>query len=208
MTAARIVFAAAVFVVSVTSPISVAAANPDHEHHEECRPSDSEVRSASEFAETTAEHTQRYTDVRAALADGYRPFLVVTIVLPVVHYTKQEYHQDGHVANPDRPETLVYANTYAGPKLLGVMYLMEPEDAEPPDLGGCIVQWHRHVICEHPNGRKTPSPNESWCPPGTARGETASMLHVWTQPMENGPYQRHPDPRWQCWPRPALVCGG
>ena len=191
----------------VLFPSLHARGNPDEHHHpEECHPTRAEVRRASLFARRTTEETTRYADVRAALSDGYRPFLLATVLLPVVHYPKNTYFEDGQVADPTRPETLMYANTYSGPKLIGVMYLMEPEEAEPPDLGGCIVQWHRHVICEYADGRKAPSPNERWCPPGSQPAETAAMLHVWTVPMQNGPYQRHADPEWQCWPRPTVMC--
>lgn len=194
-----------VSILGFGAPGSLASAEPDHDH-EVCEATSRDERRAAGFARATTEALRPYEDVRIAVARGYRPFLVATALLPVVHYSNRSLYEDGHVADPERVETLMYANTYNGPKLIGAMYLMEPADAEPPDVGGCIAQWHRHVMCEYADGRQTPSLNRRTCPRGTTQTYSAAMLHVWTVPMSGGPYQRHPDAQWQCWPRPAPLC--
>ncbi|MGH2729486.1 MAG: hypothetical protein ACRDJI_02635 [Actinomycetota bacterium] len=181
---------------------SPALGGPDHHHgHQKpCHPTPEQRREAAAFARVTkASSAERYASPTAALADHFEPF--VDTYRAVHHYINYSNYYDWRILDPERPEALVYANTYSGPKLIGVMYSMEDPGRKPPDMGGCITQWHTHPMCKSPVGY-----SHIWegdCPPGWQEdGHTELMLHVWTVPMQGGPYAFHPDAKWNCWPEP------
>jgi hypothetical protein len=192
-----IAFAVATLFVAASPAIG----GPDHHegHQKPCHPTPEQRREAAAFARTTIASSERYSSPAAALADHFEPF--VDSYRAVHHYINYENYYDWRILDPERPEALVYANTYSGPKLIGVMYSMEDPGRKPPDMGGCITRWHTHPMCKSPVGY-----SHIWegdCPPGWQEdGHTELMLHVWTVPMSGGPYAFHPDAEWNCWPEP------
>jgi hypothetical protein len=98
---------------------------------------------------------------------------------------------DGHVLDPDRPESLVYGFDAAGRAyLLGAMFLDDSRSASPPQPGGCLTTWHTHTnLCLAPGkGMVGVVGPDGTCPPGSANTETAAMLHVWAMDLPTGPF--------------------
>jgi hypothetical protein len=90
-----------------------------------------------------------YSDVNAALRDGYRPFHPTGKLGEEVHYTNYRYNrmEQGQV-NYHRPGSILYKRTPEGMKAVGVMYTA-PQDSTPEHLNAVapisIATWHRHV---------------------------------------------------------------
>ena len=182
------------------------AAHAQHAHHghrKECNPTAEQRREAAEFARRTKAAVEKYENIAVAYQDNFYAWFD-TFYKPIHHVINYEYYYDWRTLDPERPESLVYAHTHAGPQLIGVMYWLEG-DRNPPPMGGCITRWHTHPMCKSPIGYRHIW-EEDWgdCPPGWENdGESEWMLHVWTVPMEDGPYAYEPDRRWNCFPRPS-----
>ncbi|HWL64697.1 MAG TPA: hypothetical protein VNP73_01880 [Actinomycetota bacterium] len=178
----------------------------EHDHHAggECHPTPEQKHEAAEFARRTMAAAKPYEDPAYAFENDFIPW--VDAWKPVFHFVKYEHYYDWKVLDPNRPEAFVYAKTNTGLQLIGVMFSMEDPGRKPPDFGGCITRWHTHPQCVAPIGYSHIW-EEDWggCPPGWEEdnGGSELMLHVWTVPMEGGPYAYHPDSSWECWPQPA-----
>ena len=125
----------------------------------------------------------RYEDPLVAEADGYQ-------VLPIVgkdhHADNPDYLKDGRVLDPERPETLVYAESARGPVLLGAMFQMPGLNDPGPRVGGPLTVWHSHEnICFSllpPSLISLQSPYGT-CPLGAFNiPRTGEMIHAWTLP--------------------------
>ena len=131
-----------------------------------------------------------YEQVKAALAKFEDPSVAEAYgydVLPVIgqdhHADNAEYLDDGRIFDPERPETLVYAETERGPVLLGAMFQM-PFNEEGPRVGGPLTVWHGHEnVClalTPPAMIGLLSPY-GVCPLGAVNiPRTNEMIHVWT----------------------------
>ncbi len=85
----------------------------------------------------------KYATLSAAVAAGYVP--ATNPRGYVVHYANWSVVATGDVLDPNRPSSLVYANTRSGPLLIGVMFL-GPGPCQPgPDAAGSLTQWHAHA---------------------------------------------------------------
>lgn len=95
------------------------------------------------------ERVARYRDVRAAVADGYRPFLR-GVRQPVYHYTnRRNALAERFRFDPSAPTSLLYRqDSTGGLVLVGVMYseapgaTLEELDRRVPLS---IARWHQHV---------------------------------------------------------------
>jgi hypothetical protein len=109
----------------------------------------------------------------------------------MVHYGNRAWMTDGHVLDPTRPESLVYAFPKQGaPILLGAMFLAE-DGAPGPQVGGCLTQWHDHTnlcLADRGKGMVGVVDAEGKCPAGSHNQVTAEMLHVWDLPLAGGPF--------------------
>lgn len=99
-----------------------------------------------------------------------------------VHYLHAEhrrYSGDGVYLDPQRPESLIYANAPGRPLVLvGVMFSV-PRGVLGRTPGGPITRWHRHNVCA--KGRKRgldPLPDGS-CPRGAHLIQGSEMMHLW-----------------------------
>jgi hypothetical protein len=143
---------------------------------------------AETLLETTRRGIARFEDVSAALADGYRPS--PPLAGPTVHYSNPAYAH-GHVLDTRHPQSLVYADTPSGPRLIGAMYMMP--DARTPGVavGGALTEWHVHAdLCFTLPGPALvgiESPFQT-CPVGALNAVTPSMLHVWTVDNPGGAF--------------------
>jgi hypothetical protein len=151
-------------------------------------PTDAQKAAAAKLVDDTRAGIARYEEVQVALTDGYRPS--TPPMAPTVHYANPAYAK-GPVLDPTHPQTLVYANTPSGPRLLGAMYMMPKANEAPRNFGGALAEWHTHPnLCfTMPpfaiDGLESPF---ATCPVGSINGPTPAMLHVWTVPNPAGPF--------------------
>lgn len=183
-------------VLSLICGASAMASGTHHHGQEVCRPTPEQRQAALEFAEATALGIERYLQVANALGDGF-----VTDGKPtnaIMHYDNKENRHDERILDPLHPESLVYQNTYTGPRLLGALYSMGNSGRQGPAFGGCLTKWHHHVICKSPAGVARPA-EKGECPTGFEQKRTADMIHTWIVPMEGGAYAHRADDRYRCW---------
>ncbi len=131
----------------------------------------------------------KYTSLSAATAAGYVPATKPTGY--VVHYADWAVVRAGDVLDPNRPSSLVYANTVSGPVLLGAMFL-GPAPCQPgPDVAGPLTQWHAHAnLCLSATHEVVGESNGSGqCAVGTHNTNTYFMMHVWIAPSLAHSYQ-------------------
>jgi hypothetical protein len=122
----------------------------------------------------------KYSNLSAAVADGYVP--ATNPDGYVVHYANWAVVRAGDVLDTNRPSSLVYANTVAGPVLLGAMFL-GPAPCQPgPDVAGPLTQWHAHAnLCLSATHEVVGQSNASGqCAVGNHNTNTYFMMHVWT----------------------------
>ena len=146
--------------------------------------------------EQTRLGTQRYQELSAALADGYRA--VTPTDQPIVHYVNPAYLVNGDTLNPERPEALVYGNGAKGSILLAAMYIAHRIGQAGPDIGGPLTLWHSHSnLCFSArtniiDGFTDPDGN---CPTGSFNAGTPEMLHVWVVDNPDGAFSTDMNPQ-------------
>ena len=148
-----------------------------------------ETRAAAELHDATVGGIARYADPAIAADDGYD---VVGITGLDFHATNPAYEDDGRILDPQRPETLVYAQGAGGPVLLGAMFQMPAFDEPGPTVGGPLTVWHGHeqvCISLLPPGLTGIVSPLGGCPVGSvAIPRTVEMMHVWTAPGAPQPF--------------------
>jgi hypothetical protein len=128
----------------------------------ELKPGDQEK--ADQVVEAARKASEKYTDYKVALADGYKIFLP-NLPQKQYHFTNYRYaFEAAFDFNPEHPTSLLYEKQGDDYKLIGVMYTA-PKKATWADLDQriplSIAQWHAHVnMCLPPSDRK----NEAWGP--------------------------------------------
>jgi hypothetical protein len=120
---------------------------------------------AAALVATIRKELDRFRDVKAAIAEGYEPFLP-NVPQPVYHYTNNRYGLAAAFAfNPTLPTSLLYRKNGDGTyTLTGVMYtgpLAMSEAMLDRRIPLGMVRWHRHV---------------NWCLP--QRGEEGRWLEL------------------------------
>ncbi len=139
-------------------------------------------------AETSA-GIARFADPAVAAAAGYD---VGNIVGTDHHATNPAYQEDGHILDPARPETLVYAAGDRGPVLIGAMFEMPDIGQRGPTVGGPLTVWHAHDhVCFSLTPPALAGLTSPWgtCPVGSITVPvTGEMIHVWTLPGVEEPF--------------------
>jgi hypothetical protein len=151
---------------------------------------------ANLLLEQTKLATQKYHDLNAALADGYRP--VTPPDQAIVHYVNPAYLVNGDTLNPERPESLVYGNGAKGPILLAAMYIAHRIGQVGPDIGGPLTLWHSHSnLCfsSKTNIIDAFTDKDGNCPSGSFNSGTPEMLHVWVVDNPDGPFSTDMNPQ-------------
>ncbi|HXF50362.1 MAG TPA: hypothetical protein VNM43_01625 [Dehalococcoidia bacterium] len=136
---------------------------------------------------------QKYHDVRAAEADGYRN---TTNDVPFMgaHFLNSQYVADG-VFDPAKPEGLLYSKLGQGDdaewKLVGVWYLLVPgvnpgvtATIPPEGFAGSLDLWHEHIgLCTR-NGIISENNTREDCLADGGRwvGDLRWMMHAWVAP--------------------------
>lgn len=157
---------------------------------EDREPTAEELRAANGLLLTTRVALARYSDPRAAAADGYK---VDGLSGLDFHAPNPEFEKDGRVLDPARPETLVYAVAPDGrPVLMGALFQMQELRQPGPMIGGPLTVWHAHEhICVSLlpltlTGLLSPL---GGCPLGSIDiPMTAEMIHIWIVPGAPQPY--------------------
>ncbi len=132
----------------------------------------------------TRQALQKFEDVEVARQAGYAVDGMAGLDF---HADNEAYKHDGHIFDPDRPETLVYAVAPSGePVLLGAMFQMDEIGQPGPAIGGPLTVWHAHDhVCFSffpPAIAGLTSPLGQ-CPLGSITMPiTNEMLHIWVVP--------------------------
>jgi hypothetical protein len=132
----------------------------------------------------------KYSDYRVAERDGF-----VSIgdgFTGDEHFVKQSYFNDGHILDPDYPESLVYKNHNGTRTLAAAMYMMAPgtKFSQIPDVGGSLTQWHIHDNLCFTTDAKVASLTkpDGTCDPPLVKVVDSPMIHVWIQKHPCGPF--------------------
>jgi hypothetical protein len=108
------------------------------------------------------------------------------------HFINTSYFDDGHILDPDRPESLVYNTRNGGRQLEAAMFMLKPGDSfdDIPDIGGPLTQWHIHNnLCFTTTGHVAGLTNgEGGCTPPLVHGPLTPMMHVWIEKNPCGPF--------------------
>jgi hypothetical protein len=135
---------------------------------------------------------RRYASPAAAYAAGYRS---IGDHVDAEHYVNWSYTDDGHVLDPQRPESIVYQYRGGRQQAVAAMYQLPfgSSFADVPDVGGPLTQWHVHAnlcLSDDPQQKILTGFTEinGSCPPGTSKASNTPMLHVWIVPTPCGPF--------------------
>ncbi len=142
--------------------------------------------------DTRAAVEHSFDDVASVEAAGYRSIGDGRRPGSFRHYVHPAYLADGHVLDPERPESLVFRNDGAELALVSAMYIAEPGTTsdEVPDIAGHLTTWHDHTnLCWAPDGVSLAGVVvDGRCVPGGVARATPPMLHVWLEEHECGPF--------------------
>jgi hypothetical protein len=103
---------------------------------------------------------ERYKDYRAAIEDGYQPFLP-QLPLPEYHFTNYRHAvREAFSFDPARPTSLLYRRRGNGYELIGAMFTA-PKSFTETQLHArvplSVAAWHAHVnICLPTRGAQRP----------------------------------------------------
>jgi len=113
---------------------------------------------AQQIAEEARKASEKYTDYRTALADGYKIFLP-EVPQKMYHFTNYGYAMEAAFRfSPEHPTSLLYEKHGEDYKLIGVMYTAPKRFTESQldeRIPLSVAQWHEHVnFCAPPDGQK------------------------------------------------------
>jgi hypothetical protein len=132
----------------------------------------------------------QWADTKTAIAAGFQS--IGDAVTGYEHYINQAYFDDGHVLDPDHPESLVYRVDGDKRILESAMYMLTPGTSldNVPDIGGPLTQWHIHDnLCFSTSGQVVGLTNpDGSCAPPLVKPEPIPMIHVWIVPRVCGPF--------------------
>ena len=131
--------------------------------------------------------TEKYQDVRVALADGYEA-IGPDVPGMGIHYVRRRGGSDAF--DLEHPPILLYekdASVPGGAALVGVSYLFRAaagDDGQPvdPPFPKSLAKWHRHEnICVLPDNSTPPGLSSEQCAAkgGHFTAETQWMIHAW-----------------------------
>jgi hypothetical protein len=95
------------------------------------------------------------------------------------HSEHRRWHSDDSYADPEKPDTLIYADL-PGRRLIlvGVMFSMR-RGMRGPSPGGPITRWHWHLVCADGRRRGQAPRRNGSCPRGSTLRAGSEMMHVW-----------------------------
>ena len=132
----------------------------------------------------------RYTDLKAALAEGYKQTTPWRYLRwGPAHFHNRVLNGDGRWLDPEYPESLMYFKLPDGNiVLIGAMFVAPKGEGSRP--GGPLTEWHTHDnLCLTATGKVALATGPGQCPPGSFfLGESVEMLHIWTFNNPDGPF--------------------
>jgi hypothetical protein len=139
----------------------------------------------------------QWTDPAKVRAAGFRS--IGDGVTGIEHLVNWGWINDNTVLDPNQPESLVFRVTPQGRVLEAAMYILpqSTKDAEIPDVGGTITQWHVHGdLCFSGERIVDGAPQRNVVGITDVGGPcsfgenlpTAPMLHVWVVDHPCGPF--------------------
>ncbi|MGH9818402.1 MAG: hypothetical protein ACRD6I_20250 [Candidatus Acidiferrales bacterium] len=120
---------------------------------------------ASDIVSTLRTSLVKYKDYKAAIADGYQPFLP-NLDLPMYHFTNYRLAiVDAFRFDAAKPSSLLYRKHTTGYELIGMMYtaprrFSEAQLDERVPLS--IARWHQHVNICLPSGTAAERARADW----------------------------------------------
>jgi hypothetical protein len=159
------------------------------------QPTAEQQRAAADLAARTRASLQRYTDIHAALATGYRPTLARTGYS--VHLESKAAGLDRRILDPEHPEMLMYAIADGRATLLSAVFTMPRAGQAGPDPGGPLTRWHSHNACVSllPPGFSVVDVYGG-CPAFSVQVTMPVMMHLWVVDNPGGPYADHVPDAW------------
>jgi hypothetical protein len=143
------------------------------------------------LAQTVAELPQ-YADPATAEAKGYHS--IGDSLTGDEHFMNWSAINDGHVLDPNFPESLVY-NTRSGKRVLEAAMFILPNGYtldDVPQVGGSLIQWHIHDDLCFTDGAVPVlagfHPPGQLCGPGRESFPPTPMIHVWITKNPCGPF--------------------
>ena len=114
---------------------------------------------AQQIVESARKASEKYTDYRTALADGYKIFHA-EIPQKIYHFTNYGYAMEAAFRfNPEHPTSLLFEKHGDDYKLIGVMYTAPKrfdEDQLDQRIPLSVAQWHEHVnFCLPPADKRS-----------------------------------------------------
>jgi hypothetical protein len=152
-------------------------------------PAPGDAERANDILEMAAAVLSRYSDVKKAVHDGYKPFFPTGKIGEEIHYTNYRYRRlEQHHIDYAKPGSILYKRTLEGLKAVGVMYTA-PAESTPDQLNAIaplsIATWHRHVdFCGGPKTlpyAEQFGPNARFGPQGSihTEGECSAAQGLW-----------------------------
>ena len=148
---------------------------------------------AETLLRTTIKDLPQFADTATAEANGYRT--IGDSITGDEHYINWSYVNDGHILDPNKPESLVYEMKNNKKTLVAAMYMLPFGSGfgDVPDVGGALTQWHVHrdlCLTDDPVQKlvSTLTTIDGTCPPRTTKAGNTPMLHVWIVPNACGPF--------------------
>jgi hypothetical protein len=135
----------------------------------------------------------QFSDPAAAEAAGFHS--IGDSFTGYEHFINWSYIDDGHVLNPDYPESLVYSTASGQRELVSAMFMLPRGSTldDVPNVGGKLTQWHVHDdLCftddpVAPQVRGVTSVGGP-CSPPLVKLDPVPMIHVWIVPHQCGPF--------------------
>jgi hypothetical protein len=152
-----------------------AMSSHDHDHHMGAHmrmsalrdPNSADTQRAKQIVDTARASLERYKEVKAAEAGGYKIFLP-ELKQKMYHFTNWKYAMEaGFKFDAEHPTSLLYEKSGDSDyKLIGAMYTAPArfsEDDLDKRVPLSVAQWHQHVnLCKPPDDRRNelfgPSP--------------------------------------------------
>jgi hypothetical protein len=122
-------------------------------------PKPADTAHVQQIVDTARASLERYQDVKAAEADGFKIFLP-ELKQKMYHFTNWKYAMEaGSTFNPEHPTSLLYEKTGDNNyKLIGAMYTAPArfsEDDLDKRVPLSVAQWHQHVnLCKPPDDKR------------------------------------------------------
>jgi hypothetical protein len=133
---------------------------------------------AAELVAATRAATAKYADYDDAHAAGYG-LRVKPLVSKPTHFPNPALMRDGHVLDPEAPETLMYWTAPDGRRVLvGAVYKTSRLETAPTP-GGALTAWHTHTSVDH----KCYPALDASCPQ-----DSGKMMHVFFFDGVNDPF--------------------